>query len=214
MPQGLILRVSGASSPRGAAGSVGGTENDFVPDETASALRGDCGLCCASFCEHCARAGVSFDTVDSSVKITHYALVNNASAFGSKNVSPPPLSGSLPTPGTYQYSKVLSLNGGSSSASASAGAITNSQNVGVTFSSGTGLTQTDPSNSIGGPAQLKFQIDQEWNVTAGGFGPTAYGYVAFTLGGVVQAGNSASVSVDLSWTNASNTNLRARSAPP
>jgi autotransporter-associated beta strand protein len=156
-----------------------------------------------------ARGGVSFDSADSTVKITHYAEVNNASAFGSKNVAPPPLSGSMPVPGSYQYSKVLNLNGGSSSASASLGAITNSQNVGVTFSAGTGLTQTDPSNAIAGPAQLKFQINQVWNVDSHGFGPTAYGYVAFTLGGVIPSGDNASFTVDLSWTNASNTNLRA-----
>ena len=165
--------------------------------------------CAMPFIVERSLGGVSYDSADSSVKITHYAERDNPGAFGSKNVVPPPASGSMPIPGSYQYSKTLNLNGGSSSASASVGAVTNSQNVGFTFASGTGITQSDPTGtSFSKAAQLKFVVDGEWDVSAGGFGPTAYGYLAFTLGGVIPAGDSASVDINLSWQDASNNNLR------
>src|SRR5438067_13650119 len=109
--------------------------------------RGHCAVlaaCATPFIVGRALGGIDFDEISSSVKITHYAEQDNSGTFGTKNVVPPPLSGSMPVPGSYQYSKTLNLNGGSSSASASIGAITNSQNVGFTFASGTGLTQSDP----------------------------------------------------------------------
>src|SRR5581483_8369206 len=135
---------------------------------------------------------------------------DNPAAYSTKNVNPPPVSGSMPVPGSYQYSKELDLNGGSSSASASIGAITNSSNVGFTFASGTGVTQSDPSgSSFAGPATLKFAVNGVWDVTAGGFGPNAYGYIAFTLSGNVPSGDTASVNVNLKWTDGGGTNLRS-----
>src|SRR5262252_6969248 len=85
--------------------------------------------CASSILVGRAMGGIDFNEANSSVKITHYAERDNAAAFGSKTVYSPPASGSMPTPSSYPYAKTLLLNGGSSSASAGVGAVTNSQNV-------------------------------------------------------------------------------------
>ena len=75
-----------------------------------------CGVVSFSGSVFAATPAPSFNTSTSTAKITHYVVQNNAGAFADKNVNPPPLSGSMPVPGSYQYSKTLDLNGGSSSA--------------------------------------------------------------------------------------------------
>src|SRR5690349_12608387 len=87
-------------------------------------------LCASAFFASASNAGITFDST-SNVKIAHYAEENNAGTSGIINLVPPS-SGSMPTPSSYQYKKTLTLNGGSSSASASIGEISTSQNVGFT----------------------------------------------------------------------------------
>src|SRR3954462_3431059 len=152
--------------------------------------RGKCAviaLCASALLISTSHAGISFDGT-SNVKIAHYAEENNAGTSGIVNLVPPS-SGSMPTPSTYQYKKTLNLNGGSSAASASIGNITNSANVGFTFASGTGITQSDPAGvSFSGPAVLRFDLNGIWDVTSGGYGPISYGYVALTVAGNIPAG--------------------------
>src|SRR5437763_9430943 len=114
-------------------------------------------LCAAAFFGSTSHAGISFDST-SNVKIAHYAEENNAGTSGIVNLVPPS-SGSMPTPSSYQYKKTLNLNGGSSAASASIGEISTSQNVGFTFASGTGITQSDPGVAFAGPAILRFALN-------------------------------------------------------
>ncbi|HEX3358336.1 MAG TPA: autotransporter-associated beta strand repeat-containing protein [Tepidisphaeraceae bacterium] len=156
---------------------------------------------------HLALGGVSLSS--GTYTITHdpdnLAATHNVTATG--NI---PVSGVMPTPGTYQYGlKTISNTGSAALASGpkttadgSVGAITTAATVGFTFASGTGITQTDPNNSFLGQSQLRFNLNAIWTVTSGGFGPTAYGYLAFTLGGVIPPGDSAEVAIsNLRWYN-------------
>lgn len=156
---------------------------------------------------HLAFGGLSLTS--GTYTITHDP--DNAAATSNKTASGAlPVSGSMPTPGTYQYGlKTISNTGGTavgggpqSSADGSVGAITTAATVGFTFASGSGVTQTDPSNNFAGQSQLRFNIDATWTVTAGGLGPTTYGYLAFTLGGVIPPNDSAEVVIsNLRWYN-------------
>ncbi len=156
---------------------------------------------------HLAMGGLSLTS--GTFTLTHDP--DNAAATSNKTASGTlPVSGSMPTPGTYQYGlKTISNTGGTavgggpqSSADGSVGAITTAATVGFTFASGTGVTQSDPSSSFVGQSQLRFNIDATWTVTTGGLGPTTYGYLAFTLGGVIPPGDSAEVQIsNLRWYN-------------
>ena len=56
---------------------------------------------------------------------------------------------------------------------------------------------------------MKFNLNGEWDVTnAAGYGPS-YGYLAFTAGGVIPVGDTASITIDMTWTDKNGNNLRA-----
>lgn len=173
--------------------------------------RGQCAViaaCACAFIAGRAFAGISLDGA-STVKIAHYAEENNTAAKDIITITPPS-SGSMPIPSSYQLDGPLTLGAGmSSDASASIGAITTSQNVGFTFASGTGVTQTDTNpGGISGPAILRFDLNGIWNTTSGGFGPTAYAYLAFTVAGTIPTGDTASISINMTWKDELGNNLR------
>jgi autotransporter-associated beta strand protein len=55
---------------------------------------------------------------------------------------------------------------------------------------------------------MKFAVNGKWNVSSSSFGPSAYGYLAFTLGGSVPSGGSAEVRINLSFLDHLGNNLR------
>jgi autotransporter-associated beta strand protein len=166
-------------------------------------------------------AAFSSVTLDpsSSAKITHDPDISQAAdPTSTKNVVPLAASSAIyPSVASYSYgSKTLSLTSGgntaSSVAAASAGAVTNSANLGFTLASGTGITQSDPSGTVfGGSAELKMQVDSLFDIGSGGFGP-GYGYVNFTITATVPVGGGGSVRVNLKWTDPDNGDAAYRSA--
>lgn len=156
-----------------------------------------------------ATASISFES-GSTCKITHDADISTAlEANGIKQVNPPPVSGSMPTPNTYQYGlATINNNAGTSTAEASIGALTTAANIGYTFSSGTGITQNDPGPSgtnFSNYSQLQFLVSGTWNINSAI--SSAYGGISFTLGGVIPSGDHAQIEADLTWTNQDGTVL-------
>src|SRR5204862_4394614 len=125
---------------------------------------------------HSASATISFvpNAPDSTLRLTHTADLNIRAAGSSfKDVIPVADSGNIyPTNKYYQYgSKTLSYTTGGNTATSvaagSAGAFSNSANLGFTLSSGTGVTQDDPSGKVyKGFSQLKFDFKGTFVVTS------------------------------------------------
>jgi autotransporter-associated beta strand protein len=120
-----------------------------------------------------------------------------------------PASGSMPTPSSYQYGLRSISNTGNTpvvggpqtAASGSVGAYTTGLNIGLTLSSGTGITQDDPSNAFGSNySELKFNVDATWNINAN-VGPILDSDISFTLGGTIPTGDSAQIAVNLHYVN-------------
>jgi autotransporter-associated beta strand protein len=153
-----------------------------------------------------ARASATFSG-SSTVLITHNADdVNGHGGSGTKHVNPPPASSGMPVSPSYQYGGTLNYQNASSTADASIGAVTTSTITGFTLAPGTGVQQTDPS-SVLHSSELVIAINGSWNIS-GSQGPTATGYLSFTLAGTVGSGGSAAYSVNLNFTNQSNVALR------
>jgi autotransporter-associated beta strand protein len=150
-----------------------------------------------------ARAGATFSASSTATIIHNADDVNGHGGSGDKHVNPPPSSASMPS---YQYAGTLTYQSASTLADASVGAVTTSTITGFTLAPGTGVQQTDPENILHS-SELVIDVDGIWNVS-GSQGPTATGYLSFTLAGTVGAGGSAAWSVDLNFTNASNVALR------
>src|SRR2546421_456200 len=137
---------------------------------------------------HSASATISFvpNAPDSTLRLTHTADLNISAAGSSfKDAIPVADSGNIyPTNKYYQYgSKTLTYTTGGNTATSvaagSAGAVANSTNLGWTLSSGTGVTQDDPSGKVfSGYSSLKFDFTGKFVVTSGTYGPS-YGYLAF-----------------------------------
>src|SRR4051812_6573655 len=155
---------------------------------------------------HYAGATISFipNTPDSTLRLTHTADLSLGAAGSSfKDVIPVADSGNIyPTNKYYQYgSKTLSYtnsggNTATSTAAGAMGAIANSGNIGFTLSSGTGISQNDPTGKVyKGFSSLRFDFKGTFQVVSSNYGPT-YGYLAFTPAVVVGSGGSAQIRIN------------------
>jgi len=154
-------------------------------------------------------AGISFDSTTSTLTLTHDADLSDA--LDTPLVVTPtkvPSSGSIFPAVPYQLSNFFGIGTASSVAAGSLGQVTNSTTASIVLATGTGVTQTDPGAVLPGASSLKFNVDEWWNVTAGGFGPLANGYGSITVGGTVGALGSAEFIINLSFKNQAGTDLR------
>src|SRR5256885_7449404 len=157
---------------------------------------------------HSASATISFipNAPDSTLRVTHTADLSNSGAGTSfKDVIPVADSGNIyPVNKYYQYgAKTLTYTSGgntaTSTAQGSACAAANSANLGFTLSSGTGVSQDDPTGKVyTNFSSLKFTFKGTFEVTSGTYGPP-YGYLAFTPAVTVGSGGSAQIRLDMKW---------------
>ncbi|HEV8290616.1 MAG TPA: autotransporter-associated beta strand repeat-containing protein, partial [Tepidisphaeraceae bacterium] len=153
-------------------------------------------------------AGISFDGV-SRVNLTHDADVSNAGdvPFSTGLIAVPRSVDIFPT-NPYQLDHTFTSGAANTIALGSLGRVTNATTASFVLAAGTGVTQTDPINAYPGESSLKFDVDLNWNVTTGGFGPLANGFASLNTGVVVGVGGSAELQINLSFLNQNGTALR------
>jgi len=153
-------------------------------------------------------AGISFDAA-SRITITHDADLSNAGdvPFSTGSIAVPRSSLIYPV-NPYQLDNTFTLGASSSDAFGSLGQVTNSTTGSFVLATGTGVSQSDPDEVYTGASSLKFDVNTAWNVTSGGFGPLANGYASLTAGGVVGAGGSAELHINLSFLSGTGAALR------
>jgi autotransporter-associated beta strand protein len=126
------------------------------------------------------------------------------------NAFPPPASSGMPVPTSYQLAQTFASGSASSTAKGSIGYVLNATTATFTLSSGTGVTQNDPSNVYTGDSLLRVNFNGIFNPTSPSFGPLALGYVSIAIGGTVGTGGHAQFIGQINFTNA-NTNTALRS---
>jgi autotransporter-associated beta strand protein len=151
-----------------------------------------------------ARASATFSGSSTALIVHNADDVTGGRPTGDKHVNPPPTSASMPS---YQYAATLNYLNASTTADASVGELTTSTITGFVLAPGTGVQQTDPSNVLHS-SELVISVSGIWNIS-GSQGPTATGYLSFSLAGTVGSGGSAAWSADFSFTNQSNVALRS-----
>lgn len=165
-------------------------------------------------------AGIGFDNVSSTLRITQDADVTDTSdvPFIKNPSTVPPSTLIFPT-NNYQLNHQIDFSyedgtTASTLASGSLGHTTNSTTASFILATGTGVTQTDPGGHLGS-SSLKFNFDLRWRVPeTSTFGPLANGYASIAVGGNVGVGGSAQVIVNLRWRNAAGDDLRTQYNPP
>ena len=172
----------------------------------SSAIAAAAALACLPAGVH---AGVSFSS-SSTTKWTFAADLTTLAQVQNQSVNPPPASGSMPAPPTYQLNKSFTSGSASAVAKGSIGYVTNSTTASFTLASGSGVSQNDPSNIYTGASSLKCDINGLFNPTSPGFGPPATGYVSVVVGGTVGTGGYTRFIGNLQFLNG-NTNAALRS---
>lgn len=160
--------------------------------------------CVAAALASGASAAITYVPSSSSVTITHDA--NTSSGGVDKTVSlAPPTSSSMTS---FQMNNTIGSTT-QSIAKGSIGSVTNPTTATFSLSSGTGVTQVDPTH-VWGNSSLKFTINGVWNTGATAFGPTSTGYFSMGYGGTVGgAGSSAQVKINISFVDNNNVTLRS-----
>ncbi|HEV8379517.1 MAG TPA: autotransporter-associated beta strand repeat-containing protein, partial [Tepidisphaeraceae bacterium] len=155
-----------------------------------------------------ASAGITFDAV-SRVNLTHDADVSNAGdiPFSTGLIAVPKAVDVYPT-NPYQLDHTFTSGSANTVAAGSLGRVTNATTASFVLATGTGVTQTDPINAYPGESSLMFDVDLNWNVTTGGFGPIANGYASLNTGVVVGTNGSAELHINLNFLNQNGTALR------
>jgi hypothetical protein len=153
-----------------------------------------------------ARGGVTLSSSSTS-KWSFAADLNNLSSslLASQPVNPPPGSGSMPAPPSYQMSKTFTSGTASATAKGSIGYVANSTTASFTLAAGSGVSQTDPSNLFTGDSSNKIEFDGLFNPTTPGFGPPATGYVSVTVGGNIGTGGHTQFIGQVQFLNAAGT---------
>jgi fibronectin-binding autotransporter adhesin len=153
-------------------------------------------------------AAISFDAA-SRITITHDADLANAGDVPFSTGSIAVSRSSLIYPvNPYQLDNTFTSGASSSDAFGSLGHVTNSTTASFALATGTGVLQSDPDEVYIGASSLKFDVNTAWNVTSGGFGPLANGFATLTTGGVVGAGGSAELHINLSFLSGTGAALR------
>jgi len=154
-------------------------------------------------------AGISFDST-SRINLTHDADVSNAGdvPLSTGLIAVPKSIDIFPT-NPYQLDNTFTSGTANTIATGSLGRVTNATTASFVLATGTGVTQTDPINAYPGESSLKFDVDLNWNVTTGGFGPLANGFASLNTGVVVGAGGSAELHINLNFLNQNGAPLRS-----
>jgi autotransporter-associated beta strand protein len=126
------------------------------------------------------------------------------------DLNPPPSSGGMPAPPTYQLSRTFTSGNSSSTAKGSIGFIVNSTTATFTLAAGSGVTQSDPNNAnYKGDSVMRVGFGGLFQATSPSFGPVATGYVSIAVGGTVGTGGRAQFISNISFRNeANNVSLR------
>jgi len=154
-------------------------------------------------------AGISFDST-SRINLTHDADVSNVAdvPFSTGLIAVPKSIDIFPT-NPYQLDNTFTSGTANTITLGSLGRVTNATTASFVLATGTGVTQTDPINAYPGESSLKFDVDLNWNVTAGGFGPLANGFASLNTGVVVGTGGSAELHINLNFLNQNGAPLRS-----
>src|SRR5438132_184048 len=153
-------------------------------------------------------AGISFDSA-SRINLTHDADISNpADVPFSTGLISVPKSINLYPANPYQIDNTFTSATANTIAQGSLGQVTNATTASFVLATGTGVTQTDPINAYPGSSSLKFDVDLDWNVTTGGFGPLANGFASLNTGVVVGLNGSAELLINLNFLNQNGTALR------
>src|SRR4051812_13243576 len=155
-------------------------------------------------------AGIAFDGPGSRVQLTHDADESNPLdvPFTTGRITVPTVANLYPT-NPYLIDHTFTSGSANTWAVGSLARVTNATTASFVLATGTGVTQTDPINAYPGKSSLRFDVDLNWNVTAGGFGPLANGYASLNTGVVVGAGGSAELVINLNFLNQDDKPLRS-----
>lgn len=157
-----------------------------------------------------ARAGIAFKDGVSSVTLTHDRDNTLADTLFRRSPSPVPRSSQIYPVNQYQLFRTIGPDADTfSQAFGSLGHITNPSTASFALATGTGVTQTDADEDFPGESSLRFNVDLRWNVLSGGFGPIATGFGSISAGGVVGSEGSASVLINLSFSDGTGAPLRS-----
>src|SRR4051812_17292201 len=154
-------------------------------------------------------AGIAFDGPGSRVQLTHDADESNPLdvPFTTGRITVPTVANLYPT-NPYLIDHTFTSGSANTVAAVSLGRVTNATTASFVLATGTGVTQTDPINAYPGKSSLRLDVDLDWNVTAGGFGPLANGYASLNTGVVVGVNGSAELLINLNFLDQNDRPLR------
>lgn len=109
-----------------------------------------------------------------------------------------PIPGTMP--GSFQLNNTFNNVASSTTGTGKMAYFATTSQCGFDLGTGTGVSQSDPSNQYTGSSVLTLNYNMKWDCV-GTFGPNSTGYAAFIISGTIGAGGSVSFNATINFTN-------------